>query len=370
MRDGSAKVLAVGDLGGRAGYCALYPRGVQDRVLWPRAADLVLGKGDRYGPKGGVSRRSSVLVQFLGLGFYLPALAAAGGSWCMRDSARVERRLILISTTLYLLWVLSLGAEPMMGYFYRFYVPALPFVFLLAQETLWSLLDSWRSCGVGARLPAALAIVAIAAVAGNGYWVFSKGIAGRYPHTRNILHYNLGQEATYGRMAAWLKQRVPASTRVAMLDAGLFAYRSDLEVFDLGGLASRQMAELYWAVRHNPPRRSHGGDGSQESRQRIHHAVASAGLYDCHTGSREGCNVGRTRPAAGIEGVQHLVRVHLPRPDAVLRAARRRLPHGQNAAHIHEETGCTCRVLECATERRERWRFCRQRATLTPAAEG
>jgi hypothetical protein len=116
---------------------------------------------------------------------------------------------------------------------YRFLAPALPPLFILADE---------GGRGVAGRLragrPAAALVAACAALA------LVLQIAGHYQRHRGRSNYQRGMEDAHIALGHWLAERHPERAVVALGDAGAVPFFSRLGVIDLWGLNDATIARL------------------------------------------------------------------------------------------------------------------------------
>jgi arabinofuranosyltransferase len=123
------------------------------------------------------------------------------------------------------------GSE-IMGAF-RFLAPALPPLFILADEGARELAGRLRL----GKLALALAVACLAVAIGFQ-------IVGHYGRARARGAYQRGMERAHLPLGAWLAERYPGDAVVAIGDAGVVPFFSRLRVVDLWGLNDATIAQL------------------------------------------------------------------------------------------------------------------------------
>lgn len=181
----------------------------------------------------GLPSRGEYLTRFLleGLDPFVVFVALAG----LFVIARVRvpaARLVAAGAVFGIVNVAVSGADFMIGF--RYLVPYLPLMYVAAALGAAWVLERWPALG---KIEAALLVVAVAE-AGRGY-----------AHSRDRLH---SFEELRRRVATdtgvalgqWMKEHLPAGTRVATVDIGAIGFHSSLPVLDLSGLTDTAIARL------------------------------------------------------------------------------------------------------------------------------
>jgi arabinofuranosyltransferase len=143
----------------------------------------------------------------------------------------------------YLLWLCSgyvgvvvwEGGDWMPGL--RFWVPILPFLYLLLAEGLVGIYHQLRK--VAEKRHKAVAWLGIA-ILGILYFVLALGqtaAIGWYAHERAQ-----GYEKAHRYLATWLRENTPPGASVALMDIGMVGYYSHLRIIDLTGLTEEHIA--------------------------------------------------------------------------------------------------------------------------------
>lgn len=154
---------------------------------------------------------------------HIVALVAVAALTALAPTPRRDRMpLWLLPLAMALLLV---NCRPAMGYYFRFFWPVLPLVFVASGLALEYVGRRW-----GRR---AMLLLSIAAL---GYPLY-----GLIPILRTARAQNAIVETVLQPLAAWVRER-PGGGTLAMSDCGLVPYASQAEVLDLWGLNDLEIA--------------------------------------------------------------------------------------------------------------------------------
>ena len=189
-----------------------------------------------------------LLITVIGSGLWLTLpLVAVGGFYVRRT---LIGRYSLLALPIYLGYVAKVGGDFMLG---RFFVPALPLWFLLADAGYRTLLSKnyWRSALV-LLLPAAAAALPVNVIKPGEIY---HGVADERTYgtvdkfsTMQVgsMGYILGQ-SLFNRLVA-----NHIEPKIAVWGIGMLGYYSKLPLFDMRGLASRSVAHIPIEKRGRP----------------------------------------------------------------------------------------------------------------------
>jgi hypothetical protein len=209
-----------------------------------------------YAKSGGLAYFSQgrvyLLLTFVAGGLWAAAPLAAVGLWRLRGS--VTGWFALLGLPLYLYYVAKIGGDFMLG---RLYVPVLPVFFVLAEVGLRTLLVrpprlSAKVTALGLALLASVAALPLRAVSPGEIF---HGIADERTYTALDRFYPLRTGAAGYQVGHNLHAELKArglSPKVAIFSIGMAGFYSDLPLYDLRGLTSRDVAHLPILSRGRP----------------------------------------------------------------------------------------------------------------------
>ncbi|HXT96518.1 MAG TPA: hypothetical protein VN853_09465 [Polyangia bacterium] len=201
-----------------------------------------------YAKSGGLSYFSQgkvyLLVTFVTGGLWAAVPLALVGLWRLRGS--VTGWFALLALPIYLAYVAKIGGDFMLG---RLFVPVLPVMFLLVEVGLRVLLVSRsrraaRATALGLALLASIAALPVRAV---GPGEIFHGIADERTFTTLDRFSPLATGAAGYHLGHALRAEFKAhglSPKVAIFSIGMAGFYSDLPLYDLRGLTSRDVAHL------------------------------------------------------------------------------------------------------------------------------
>jgi hypothetical protein len=201
-----------------------------------------------YFSQGGIY----LLVTFVTGGMWAAVPLAAVGLWHLRRS--VTGCFALLSLPLYLGYVAKIGGDFMLG---RLYVPVLPLIFLLVEVGLRVLLVrsprlSAKATALGLALLASVVALPVRAVSPGEIFY---GIADERTFTALDRFAPLATSAAGYHLGHGLHAEFKArglSPKVAIFSIGMAGFYSDLPLYDLRGLTSRDVAHLPILSRGRP----------------------------------------------------------------------------------------------------------------------
>ena len=163
--------------------------------------------------------------------YYGPlALLPILGLWLSRPLQPWVRIMASISAA-QILYVVLIGGDGLN--LYRFWVPILPFVFLLVQEGLMSLVQAAKARFSDRR-------IAVWAAAGSACALI---LASSFDHYDHLPKHNIwiGDRVAVGQ---WLFENTPPDATIALNPVGAVGYYSKRPVIDMLGLTNRHIAQM------------------------------------------------------------------------------------------------------------------------------
>lgn len=145
---------------------------------------------------------------------------------------------VMVALTAFaLVWVMYAGVDWMPGY--RFLVPALPLVFVLAAAGMigmWkALLPRLAHLSRRGRIWMALLLLVV---------LLAPSLDAGRDLQRSVAESARGYDVAHRYVGEWLRDETPADASVALMDIGMIGFLSDRYVFDITGLVNPGVARL------------------------------------------------------------------------------------------------------------------------------
>lgn len=181
--------------------------------------------------KSGVSSLSSIWWAYNFLAYMLP-FAIFGVYSMIRQKTTAEKKFLIALAALLL--ALTFLYKPIQGYPYRFLLPTIPFILILAadgvREFLLSLnqnIASYARQGISLRKYAAVLVVAF-------LFVYPLVLAREYKAYADHI-YN-GLEMAHTKLGKWLFENLDHNSTLVMADIGAAPYYSKMRTIDIVGV--------------------------------------------------------------------------------------------------------------------------------------
>ncbi len=190
--------------------------------------------------KSGISSLSSIWWAYSFL-VYISPFAIFGAYGIIRQKASGEKKFLLALAAL--LVALTFLYKPIQGYPYRFLLPSLPFIFILASDGVRQFLSSLNESGFsfprhGSSLRKYVALIVVV-------FLFAYPLVDAREYKAYADKFYNGYERAHNKLGKWLSENFAPNATLVMADIGATPYYARMRTIDIVGVTDEY-------ITHNP----------------------------------------------------------------------------------------------------------------------